>query len=104
MLCLCMLIVLCCCGGRKKVVRSQADLPGSRIGVQLGTVAQNDGLALLPQAFSKDDYAFCVSRDRQSLARQINHALRLLANDGTLDSIRGATCRAEWAWPISPKP
>ena len=137
MLCLCMLIVLCCCGGRKKVVRSQADLPGSRIGVQLGTVAdtkasamehdkegtqverftktadaiqalmqgkvdcviedelparafvaQNDGLALLPQAFSKDDYAFCVSRDRQSMARQINHALRLLANDGTLDSIR----------------
>ncbi len=137
MLCLCMLVVLCCCGGRKKVVRSQADLPGSRIGVQLGTVAdtkasamehdkegtqverftktadaiqalmqgkvdcviedelparafvaQNDGLALLPQAFSKDDYAFCVSRDRQSLARQINHALRLLANDGTLDSIR----------------
>ncbi len=132
-----MLVVLCCCGGRKKVVRSQADLPGSRIGVQLGTVAdtkasamehdkkgtqverftktadaiqalmqgkvdcviedelparafvaQNDGLALLPQAFSKDDYAFCVSRDRQSLARQINHALRLLANDGTLDSIR----------------
>ena len=46
MLCLCMLVVLCCCGGRKKVVRSQADLPGSRIGVQLGTVADTKASAM----------------------------------------------------------
>ena len=50
-------------------------------------VAQNEGLAILPHAFSSEPYAFCVAHGRRDLVERINHALRLLANDGTLNAI-----------------
>ena len=124
------------CGSKPRTIRSAHDLPGSKIGVQLGTtsdtkvskmehdkagtqverftktadaiqallqgkvncvvedeqpakafVAQNDGLAILPHAYSTEPYAFCVAHGRRDLVRNINHALQLLRNDGTLDTI-----------------
>ena len=131
-----LLITLMSCGSKPRTIRSAHDLPGSKIGVQLGTtsdtkvskmehdkagtqverftktadaiqallqgkvncvvedeqpskafVAQNDGLAILPQAYSTEPYAFCVAHGRRDLVRNINHALQLLRNDGTLDTI-----------------
>ena len=132
----CALCLLVGCSHKTKTIRSAVDLPGSRIGVQLGTtsdtkvskmehdgaetqverftktadaiqalmqgkvdcvvedeqpakafVAQNEGLAILPHAFSSEPYAFCVAHGRRDLVERINHALRLLANDGTLNAI-----------------
>ena len=131
-----LLITLMSCGSKPRTIRSAHDLPGSKIGVQLGTtsdtkvskmehdkagtqverftktadaiqallqgkvncvvedeqpakafVAQNDGLAILPHAYSTEPYAFCVAHGRRDLVRNINHALQLLRNDGTLDTI-----------------
>lgn len=135
-LCLCLLFVLAGCSHRQKAVHRVSDLPGSTIGVQLGTtadtkvsamehdhagtqierftktadavqallqgklscvvedeqparafVSENDGLAILPQAYSREDYAFCVAKGRRDLVERINHALTLLRNDGTLEAI-----------------
>ena len=128
-------MTLMSCGSKPKAIRSAQDLPGSKIGVQLGTtsdtkvskmehdkagtqverftktadaiqallqgkvncvveddqpakafVVQNDGLAILPHAYSTEPYAFCVAHGRRDLVRNINHALQLLRNDGTLDT------------------
>lgn len=135
-LCLCLLLVLAGCSPKQKAVHRVSDLPGSTIGVQLGTtadtkvsamehdhagtqierftktadavqallqgklscvvedeqparafVSENDGLAILPQAYSREDYAFCVAKGRRDLVERINHALTLLRNDGTLEAI-----------------
>lgn len=124
------------CGSRQKRVKTVKDLPGSKIGVQLGTTAdtkvsamdhdkagtqverftktadaiqallqgklscvvedeqpakafanQNEELAVLPQAYSNEEYAFCVAHGRRDLVEHINRALSILRNDGTLDSI-----------------
>ena len=120
-------MTLMSCGSKPKAIRSAQDLPGSKIGVQLGTtsdtkvskvehdkagtqverftktadaiqallqgkvncvvedeqpakafVAQNDGLAILPHAYSTEPYAFCVAhgivnrhlRQKMSIAYQ----------------------------------
>lgn len=130
------LLSLLGCADKTKTIRSAKDLPGSKIGVQLGTtsdtkvsrmehdkagtqverftktadaiqallqgkvncvvedeqpakafVSQNDGLAILPHAYSTEPYAFCVAHGRRDLVKNINHALQLLRNDGTLDTI-----------------
>ena len=131
-----LLFVFASCGNKPKAVHQVNDLPGSKIGVQLGTtadtkvsgmehdkagtqierftktadavqallqgklscvvedeqparafVSQNEGLAILPQAYSREDYAFCVAKGRRDLTERINHALTLLRNDGTLEAI-----------------
>ncbi len=131
-----LLFVFASCGNKPKAVHRVNDLPGSKIGVQLGTtadtkvsgmehdkagtqierftktadavqallqgklscvvedeqparafVSQNEGLAILPQAYSREDYAFCVAKGRRDLTERINHALTLLRNDGTLEAI-----------------
>ena len=133
---LCLLFVFASCGNKPKAVHQVNDLPGSKIGVQLGTtadtkvsgmehdkagtqierftktadavqallqdklscvvedeqparafVSQNEGLVLLPKAYSREDYAFCVAKGRHDLTERINHALTLLRNDGTLEAI-----------------
>ena len=147
-----LLITLMSCGSKPRTIRSAHDLPGSRIGVQLGTtsdtkvsmlehdkagtqverftktadaiqallqgkvncvvedeqpakafVAQNDGLAILPQAYSTEPYAFCVAHGRRDLVRNINHALQLLRNDGTLDTIVSRHLRQKMSIAYQPK-
>jgi polar amino acid transport system substrate-binding protein len=152
LLVLLVLMVLTSCGSKPKAIRSARDLPGSRIGVQLGTtsdtkvsmlehdkagtqverftktadaiqallqgkvncvvedeqpskafVAQNDGLAILPHAYSTEPYAFCVAHGRRDLVRNINHALQLLRNDGTLDTIVNRHLRQKMSIAYQPK-
>ena len=147
-----LLITLMSCGSKPRTIRSAHDLPGSRIGVQLGTtsdtkvsmlehdkagtqverftktadaiqallqgkvncvvedeqpakafVAQNDGLAILPQAYSTEPYAFCLAHGRRDLVRNINHALQLLRNDGTLDTIVSRHLRQKMSIAYQPK-
>ena len=146
------LMTLVGCAGKPKAIRSAQDLPGSKIGVQLGTtsdtkvskmehdkagtqverftktadaiqallqgkvncvveddqpakafVVQNDGLAILPHAYSTEPYAFCVAHGRRDLVRSINHALQLLRNDGTLDTIVNRHLRQKMSIAYQPK-
>jgi len=148
----CLLIVVTSCGNRQKAVNKLSDLPGSKIGVQLGTtadtkvsamehdstgtrverftktadaiqallqgklscvvedeqparafVSQNEGIAILPQAYSTEQYAFCVAHGRHDLVNRINHALTLLRNDGTLDSIISRHINSKMGVAYQPK-
>ena len=50
-------------------------------------VEANEGLKILEEEFSLEDYAIAVSKDRPELTEAINGALAQLKEDGTLDNI-----------------
>lgn len=50
-------------------------------------VEQNDGIRILDEEFTKEDYAFVLSKDNTTLLDQINQALDELKADGTIDNI-----------------
>lgn len=50
-------------------------------------VQQNPGLSILPETFSIDHYAFCVSKSDPQLLKQLNKALEQLQNSGQTDTI-----------------
>lgn len=50
-------------------------------------VAANEGLKILDDPFTQEDYAICVAKDNDKLLNEINSALADLKKDGTLDSI-----------------
>lgn len=50
-------------------------------------VAANEGLKILDDPFTKEEYAICVSKDNADLTAKINEALAALKADGTVDSI-----------------
>ncbi|UKK75498.1 MULTISPECIES: ABC transporter substrate-binding protein/permease [Segatella] len=50
-------------------------------------VRKNENLEVLPQSFSHDAYAFCVSKNRVVLKQRIDEALVKLKNSGLLDTI-----------------
>lgn len=50
-------------------------------------VAQNPTLRILPQAYGKEEYAFCVAKEQPQLAQRINTAITQLRADGTLERI-----------------
>ncbi|MDD6552520.1 MAG: ABC transporter substrate-binding protein/permease [Prevotellaceae bacterium] len=64
---------------------------------------RNGNLHILPQAFSSDDYAFCVARQRKDLCEDINKALRQLLNSGILDSIADRQTRQHIAVAYEPR-
>lgn len=69
----------------------------------LAFVAQNPELRILPETFSTDHYAFCVSKDNRALLDKINHALVLLRNDGTLRIIHDRHVRQNLPVAYLPK-
>ena len=69
----------------------------------LAFVAQNPELRILPETFSTDHYAFCVSKDNRALLDKINHALMLLRNDGTLRIIHDRHVRQNLPVAYLPK-
>lgn len=50
-------------------------------------VEQNDGIRVLDEEFTNEDYAFVLSKDNTTLLDQINQALDELKADGTIDNI-----------------
>ena len=50
-------------------------------------VAQGDGLVILEEALSSEDYAMAVNKDNTELLEQINGAIAELKEEGTLDAI-----------------
>lgn len=50
-------------------------------------VEQNDGIRILDEEFTKEDYAFVLSKDNTTLLDQINQALDELKADGTIENI-----------------
>lgn len=50
-------------------------------------VSQNEGLVILDEALSSEDYAMAISKDNTELLEQINGAIAELKEEGTLDAI-----------------
>ena len=50
-------------------------------------VEQNDGIRILDEEFTNEDYAFVLSKDNTTLLDQINQALDELKADGTIESL-----------------
>ncbi|MBQ9680487.1 MAG: transporter substrate-binding domain-containing protein [Ruminococcus sp.] len=50
-------------------------------------VASNEGLKILDEPFTEEEYAICVSKDNADLTAKINEALAELKADGTVASI-----------------
>lgn len=50
-------------------------------------VEQNDGIRILDEEFTNEDYAFVLSKDNTALLDQINQALNELKADGTIENI-----------------
>ncbi len=50
-------------------------------------VDQNEGLKILPEAYTVEDYAIAVSKENEELLEKINKALAELTEDGTVQSI-----------------
>ncbi len=50
-------------------------------------VGKNPDLSILPDPFAVEDYAIAIKKDNDELTRQINDALALLRDNGTLDLI-----------------
>ena len=50
-------------------------------------VAQGEGLVILEEALSSEDYAMAVNKDNTELLEQINGAIAELKEEGTLDAI-----------------
>ena len=47
-------------------------------------VSQNEGLAILPEMFQKDSYAFAFPLDHTELQQQVNEVLARFAQDLSL--------------------
>ena len=50
-------------------------------------VAENEGLVLLDEAFTEEDYAMAIAKENTELLEKVNTALAELKEDGTLQSI-----------------
>lgn len=50
-------------------------------------VKQNEGLKILPEAYTEEDYAIAISKKNNDLLEKINNALAELTEDGTIKSI-----------------
>lgn len=48
---------------------------------------QNDGIEILPEEFTNEDYAAVIKKDNTELLEKVNKALAELKEDGTLDKI-----------------
>lgn len=50
-------------------------------------VDENEGLKILDEAYTEEEYAIAVSKDNTELTEQLNEALAALKEDGTFDAI-----------------
>lgn len=50
-------------------------------------VSENEGLVLLDEAFTEEDYAMAIAKENTELLEKVNNALAELKEDGTLQSI-----------------
>lgn len=50
-------------------------------------VSENEGLKILDEAYTEEEYAIAVSKDNTELTEQLNEALQALKDDGTFDAI-----------------
>lgn len=50
-------------------------------------VDENEGLKILDEAYTEEEYAIAVSKDNKELTEQLNEALAALKEDGTFDAI-----------------
>lgn len=50
-------------------------------------VEQNDGLRILEEEFTLEDYAFVIAKEDEELLADVNAALEKLEEDGTIDNI-----------------
>ena len=50
-------------------------------------VAENEGLVLLDEAFTEEDYAMAIAKENTELLEKVNAALAELKEDGTLQAI-----------------
>lgn len=50
-------------------------------------VSENEGLKILDEAYTEEEYAIAVSKDNPELTEQLNEALAALKEDGTFDAI-----------------
>lgn len=50
-------------------------------------VAENEGLVLLDEAFTEEDYAMAIAKENTELLEKVNTALAELKEDGTLQTI-----------------
>ena len=50
-------------------------------------VAENEGLVLLDEAFTEEDYAMAIAKENTELLEKVNTALAELTEDGTLQAI-----------------
>lgn len=51
-------------------------------------VKANEGLKILDEPFTEEEYAICLSKDKKDLTKKMNTALEELKTDGTLDKIK----------------
>ncbi len=58
-------------------------------------VSQNDGIEILPEEFTNEDYAAVIKKDNTELLEKVNKALGELKADGTLDKIIASYIPAE---------
>ncbi len=58
-------------------------------------VAQTDGLVILDESFTEEEYAIAVAKGNSDLLDQINAALAELTEDGTIDAIVAKYISAE---------
>lgn len=50
-------------------------------------VSENEGLKILDEAYTEEEYAIAVSKDNTELTQKLNEALAALKEDGTFDAI-----------------
>lgn len=58
-------------------------------------VSKNDGLEIVPEEFTVEDYAAVIKKDNKELLNKVNTALAELKADGTLDKIISSYIPAE---------
>ncbi|MGN0334096.1 MAG: basic amino acid ABC transporter substrate-binding protein [Lachnospiraceae bacterium] len=58
-------------------------------------VEENEGLVILNEAFTEEDYAMAIAKDNDELLEKVNKALAELKEDGTLQEIIDKYIKAE---------
>lgn len=58
-------------------------------------VAENEGIKILDEAFTEEDYAMAIAKDNDELVEAINEALATLKESGKLDEIVAKYIKAE---------
>ena len=58
-------------------------------------VEQNEGLKVVDEEFTVEDYAICIAKENTELLEKINTALATLQESGKLDEIKAKYINAE---------